>query len=213
MSTPTTGKRSYAPSIERRERIADAVLSIVDELGHDAITTALVAERSEIREATVLYHFPTKDHLLVAAMRRADELALIEHHLQDDVVLADPNQLRSGPLTPAGIRRDSLLAVLRGQATIPDHPASEYIHARNAQTIEIWTTIIRRRQEDGRAHPALDPHDVALQFIAFFDGISAMRLLDPTLDVDDLIVSGFRRLTGENLVDIRSFVASDEFGL
>ena len=68
MSVVAPKKRGpYAPSLRRKAEIAEAVLEIVDELGPDAVTVALVAERVRSNDATVLYHFPTKDHLLAVS--------------------------------------------------------------------------------------------------------------------------------------------------
>ena len=82
-AAPARRRGTYQRSRERREQITLAVLEIVDELGHDGVTTALVATRSDTPEATVLYHFPTKEHLLVGALERTDDRPRVQGHAVD----------------------------------------------------------------------------------------------------------------------------------
>ncbi|MEU5883046.1 lipase family protein [Spirillospora sp. NPDC047279] len=111
------------------------MLDIVVEKGHRGVTTAEVAERAGTREPTVLYHFPSKDHLLVAALRRSDE----EQAAADSGGDADadlPARLRAfadSVTRRAGVLR--LYAALAGEATTPGHPAQEYFAQRYAATV------------------------------------------------------------------------------
>ncbi|NTW42822.1 MAG: TetR family transcriptional regulator, partial [Cellulomonadaceae bacterium] len=86
MTTAARKERGpYARTALRREQIARASLEIVVELGHENLTTAEVARRAGSSEATALYHFPSKDHLLVAALEHQDQLdqtELADHPLR-----------------------------------------------------------------------------------------------------------------------------------
>src|SRR5262245_41863829 len=87
---PTAGRPRgrYSRTAGRRLEIAQAVLDLVLDVGHARVTTAEVARRAGTSEATVLYHFPTKDHLLIAALDRDQELAVLQAE-QDGVRPAD----------------------------------------------------------------------------------------------------------------------------
>jgi AcrR family transcriptional regulator len=215
VSTAATTKRGpYARTQQRRDEIARAVLDIIEESGHESVTIAMVAERSGASEATVLYHFPSRDHLLVAALQRSDDLSseLIDFEGGDVALSLDDFRRTALP----GTRGDHvirLLLTLKGQATTPEHPAAAYFTARNARQIEIFTRLIARRQRDGFAHPGLDPRRTAIEVIAIWDGLTALWLTDPSFDVADMLIDAYRRLAGENVVELRKLLTSDQFGL
>ena len=54
---------------ERRRDIAEATLALVVEKGHRAVVTAEIARRTGLSEPGVLYHFPSKDELLIGALQ------------------------------------------------------------------------------------------------------------------------------------------------
>ena len=83
---PTASRRrakrgNYAPSRARREQIASSVLQIVDQSGYGDVTVIRISKETGIPQSSVLYHFPTKDHLLVGAMEYADSLDGKEYNL------------------------------------------------------------------------------------------------------------------------------------
>ena len=59
---------------ERREqtraRLLDATVAVLVERGFANLTTAEVAQRAGVSKGAQLYHFPTKDDLVVAALQR-----------------------------------------------------------------------------------------------------------------------------------------------
>lgn len=193
----------YAVSDQRRRAIADAVLAIVDEDGHGRVTTARVASRSGIAEATVLYHFPTKGHMLVGALERADEI---------DVALSVPDESHASldldflrEMVNARPRADEprarLREMLRGQAATDGHPAAAYFAGRDARAVRIFTGIVARRRGEGLAHADVDPGVAALQILALWEGISTfVARVEGDRDVGALLVDGIRRLTGADRI-------------
>ena len=86
-----TQKRGpYARTLVRRRHIAAVVLQLVDEIGPESLTTNQVAERSKTPETTLLYHFPSRDDLLVAALELADEQGAAAGHVDDPELRLDP---------------------------------------------------------------------------------------------------------------------------
>src|SRR3954471_21304536 len=59
-----------ASQLARRERILDAAVELATEGGYDAVQMREVAERADVALGTVYRYFPSKVHLLVAAMTR-----------------------------------------------------------------------------------------------------------------------------------------------
>lgn len=208
MSTTTPPKRGVqARTRRRREQIANAVLEIVDTAGYEAVTTAGVATQAQMSEPTVLYHFPTKDHLLVAALDRAEELAAEGLNIDSPDVWLDLDQLRQ---VAVRVRQDDqrtrLYLMLRGQAMVPAHPAAEYLRERDRRVREIYAHLIRQRQAAGLAHPGVDPDLAAVQMLALYDGLTALWMQTPDFDIGEALVAGLRRLLGENIMALRAAI-------
>lgn len=62
-------RRAYKPAEERRAEIVEATLAILAEEGLHAWTTAAVAERVRVSEATIFRHFDSKEEILATAGR------------------------------------------------------------------------------------------------------------------------------------------------
>lgn len=200
MVNAVTQKRGpYAPSLRRREQIAEAVLALVDEVGHDAVTTALIAERAGVSEATVHYHFTSKDHLLVAALEHADRVSSEKSRAVAEPDF-DPEVIRE--ISGGVDNRSRLLVMLHGQVGTPGHPAGDYFRRRNEQAVDIFSRIIRRRQREGTALPNLDPERTARQFYAMWEGLFLMAHADGEADYADAAYDGFHMLTGANVMEI-----------
>ncbi|WP_425826642.1 TetR/AcrR family transcriptional regulator [Streptomyces fractus] len=214
-TAPTAAKRGpYARSRKRREQIADAVLRLVDEQGHEHLTTALVARSSGVAEPSVLYHFPTKDHLLVAALERADDLSAAESGAEEEDSRLDLDGIRKAAALVSGTeRRTRLYLMLKGQAATPGHPAGAYFRARTERSVRIFARLIAHRQREGLAHPGLDPESTARQVTALFDGLTLMQVTDNDIDAGGLLADGVRRLTGQNWMQARALLDDPGVGL
>ncbi|MFF0379331.1 TetR/AcrR family transcriptional regulator [Actinoplanes missouriensis] len=201
-SAPPRKRGPYQRSRERREQIVLAVIDLVDELGHDRVTTAGVAARSGSSEPTVLYHYPSKDHLLVAALERIDDNEAELSQADSDEAILDLEVLRSvaDPFRTSSENRLRLFVMLKGQAATPGHPAADYFAGRTRHSVAIFSRLIAGRQRAGLAHPGLDADLVARQVVALWEGLTFMRLTDPGFDIGQLLVDGVRRLSGENVM-------------
>ena len=65
MAEPDAGS---AAQRERRKRILDATLALASKGGYDAVQMRTVAERADVALGTLYRYFPSKIHLLVAAL-------------------------------------------------------------------------------------------------------------------------------------------------
>lgn len=205
-STPGKPRGPYARTAERRRKIAQAVLDLVIEKGHAAVTTAEVAERSDTREATVMYHFPTKEHLLVAALKFADEQS--EAAVPAEFDFEDLRHFVA--TTPHRIAVMRLYAAVAGTATTPETPAHEFLSEHYARVVEWFADLVRRQQQAGVAHPALDPVQVARQFVAVWDGLQGQWLVSPDFDLGEVLVAAARRLAGHGVMAARRAMVEQE---
>ncbi|KPM57035.1 TetR family transcriptional regulator [Frankia sp. CcI49] len=218
-STASRSRGRYARTAGRRREIAQTVLDLVMEKGHAQVTIAEVARRVATSEATVLYHYPSKDHLLVAALERDDELA-VDRAERDGV---PPSAGLPGLDLDAlgayaggeGVREAvmRLRVVLAGQAAIPGHPAEEYVAQHHRAAVETYARLVADRQRDGKAHPSLDPVEVARQFIALWGGLQAQWLVARDFDLGATLVSAFRRLSGQNWMEATRAVLEPPSGI
>ncbi|OHV33956.1 MULTISPECIES: TetR/AcrR family transcriptional regulator [Pseudofrankia] len=220
MASTARGPRGhYARTATRRREIAQAVLDLVVEKGHANVTTAEVALRAGASEATVLYHYPSKDHLLLAALERDQELAV--HHAEKDGVrtadgLAGLDIDALAEAARVSTRREPLLRLrlaLTGLAATPGHPAEDYFARYNRVAVEAYGRLVAERQKTGQAHPSLDPVEVARQFVAAWDGLAAQWLLSPDFDLGALVVQAFRRLSGQNWMEAARAVIEPPNGI
>ncbi len=206
MTTTTRGKRGpYAKTAETKATIGRAALDIVREKGHRALTTAEVSERAGVSEATRFYHFPTRDHLLVAAMEAAEveSEAFMGDEAANPAVGLDivPARLVRRGMTQVNELR--LFAALAGEAPDPEHPAHDFLKRHNERSVEAYAAAIRQRMAEGLAHPDLGSVSVARQMIAVWNGLQSQWLTDPTFDLADEIVQAWRRLTGQPAMEAK----------
>ena len=205
MSTPKA-RGPYAKSAERQASIAAAALEIVRESGHQSMTTAEVASRAGVSERTLFYHFPTRDHVLVAVLQRIDELsqaeALAAYGPDPKDGLDEVIDLILGSI--AGESWKAALSVsLNGQAQDPTHPAHDYFVGHYERAVHGFVQLLRARQEVGLAHPELDVVSVARRVVAVWDGLQAMWLVTPDFDLRAEVAAAFRQLSGENVMEYR----------
>lgn len=72
-------QRTYASPLRQqqteatRERILSTVAELIEEAGPEALSNRLIAERAGMTEMTVYRHFPSREELLSAAWRRAND--------------------------------------------------------------------------------------------------------------------------------------------
>lgn len=178
---PSAGPRGpYARTLERRRAIADAALALVVERGHRSLTTLAVAQRAGISEPGLLYHFPTKEAVLVAALARFDEQELSQ--------LAPGEALETAPERAAlGVRRTNIVhlyTALLGEASDSGHPAHAYFRDRWRVGREIPARDIADLRERGEIDAGVEPERAARWILAAWDGLQAHWLVDPSFDID-----------------------------
>lgn len=207
-TTPARGRRGpYAKTAERRAGIAKAAYEIVMEHGHPALTTAAVAERAGISERTMLYHFPSRDHLLVAAIEHFDATMLQERMQLPwtfetlEAVIADLAERAQ-----ADDRRLQLQVALAAAAQDVNHPAHAYYQRHYEQALDEIGDLIASMQRRGLAHPDRDPRQMARTFIAVWDGLQQQWLIRRDFDLALEIKDAFRQISGQVAMEARQAV-------
>ena len=189
---------SYAKTAERRRAIAEAALEIVLEKGHRSLITADVAQRAGLSEPGVLYHYPTKDDLLLAALRLSDEYEWETMPLGESVRRAPARAAES-------LRRINVVRLhtaMFGESSDPAHPAHEYFKQRWRAGDERMVESIRRLQEAGVVDAAIDPFRASRWIHTAWEGLQLQWLAEQDFDIATELASLIERILGVSMREI-----------
>lgn len=170
---------TYAKTRARRQAIARAALALVEERGHRNFTTMDVAQRAEVSEALIFYHFPNREALLIAALHEFDdeEIPRADH----DGVLATIRRNAE-----QGVRRTNIVRLyteMSGQSVDPAHPAHDYFRERWMRSrIGIEADIVRL-QRTGAIAAGVDATHAARVLLAAWEGLQLSWLIEESFDI------------------------------
>ena len=168
---------------ERRAAIVDAALDVFAVRGYRASALAEIAELVDVTPGGILYHFGSKEALLLAVIAERDRRA---GDLLDDLqggVAALRNVVRIAALCEDQPGLASLHTVLQIESLEPDTPAHAYFHTRHQFLREALEDILVQAREDGEVAPGVDCAAMAAEFVAFLEGASVAWLMDRTLSL------------------------------
>ncbi len=206
MARETRRRGPYAKGAARRAAIAEAAADLVLERGHRALRVGDVAARTGVSEAAVLYHHPSRDHLLVAAMTELQRRQAAT--LQPGMPMAEwVRWATTDALRHPHARR--LFAHVIAQGADPDHPAHAFALDHQRMVRETSAAALRELQAAGIAHPDVDPQRFGVLFLATWDGLQSQWLVDPdSVDLEAEVSEAFRRLSGQDTMAARHAVAA-----
>ena len=203
---PVSQRRGpYAKTQARRAEIARAALDVVTTDGHKAVTVASVAARSGLSEATVAYHFATRDHLLVAAVELSNEVMAEGADIDLLAGVSRTGEFLSlmAAVGTSSRNRLALFEAMAAEAADPDHPAHAWLNRHYGTLLTVLAARLQELQHDGQAHPDLDPMRFARQMVAVWDGLQRQWLADPAFDLPDEVASAFRLLSRADILEAR----------
>lgn len=156
----------------RREQILDAAVELFAASGSRGTSIAAVARRVGITDAGVLYHFKTKQDLLLAALAHYDDA--VERHVaatraRGIELLRLVREWGAGMERTPGI--SSLLITLSAEHLSGDSPARRYIQSRYHRQLDSYTAAFATAAAAGDLRADLDPVHEASALIAHLDGI------------------------------------------
>jgi AcrR family transcriptional regulator len=159
----------------RREQILDEAIRIVGERGYYGFTVQDLAQRCGISNAGLLYHFGSKDQLLLCMLqefeRRETEAisplaALAEEELRRGEGSAALLHLLRTMVARASTQPQigRLYMALQAETLDPSHPAHQSFRARETAVLDLFARLI--------APYATDPRSAARQLLALMDGLA-----------------------------------------
>lgn len=184
-------RRSTAPV---RERILEASIEVLRDIGPARATLGAVADRAGLSEEDVATHFPTLPALLASTL--ATWL---------DRVIAPFTPVATTDGTVEYLRRlviafaedpalDRLIVSSLAPAADPGEPAGEAFLASYRAFREGIRASLEHDVEVGREPSTMDPRRGAQQLLALFDGLRIQNLFDPEPDVAATFARAAERL-------------------
>ncbi|RSM98191.1 TetR family transcriptional regulator [Nonomuraea sp. WAC 01424] len=159
---------------ERRAEILAAAESVFAERGYRAGSLAAIAEAVGISKQTLLHHFPTKEHLLVAVLEHRD--------LHNLGIVADMGLTVEAMARLVDFNLDwrglvHSYTVLSAESVAEDHPAHEFFTTRYDRSRRALADSLRAEHGD-RLPGGLTPEQAAPLIIAVNDGLQLQWLLN-----------------------------------
>lgn len=178
---PQKGQRQ-ARGIARQQQILDAAFGLYASHGYRSTSLAAVAAAVGITEAGVLHHFPSKDALLAAVLTHRDS-----PDPDTEAWVAEPGggleSLRRIPALAQVLVDNPLLArfdaVVGAESLADTGPAAAHFRARLRRIRKVLAAAVTAGVERGEVAPDVDADAVAIEIVAFMDGIQTQWLLDP----------------------------------
>jgi AcrR family transcriptional regulator len=164
----------------RREQIVDEAIRVIGQRGYHGFTLQELAQRCGLTNGGVLYHFGSKEGLLIAVLeerdRREGEIIPASVELpsrsaaHSDISLNTVLQVLRMIMARVSTQPElvRLYAVLQSEALDPAHPAHEYFLRREAMVLDVFTRVL--------APHFAQPHSIARQIHALMDGLSLQWL-------------------------------------
>jgi AcrR family transcriptional regulator len=188
----------YAKTDQRRRALSSAALELVRQKGHRNVAVSEIAALADTSEPTVYYHFPAKEHLLIAALQQHDDENIRERGAEAGAI-AD-----MGHRAEIGVQRTNysrLYNELAGAAADPEHPANPFFRERWARSLSVVATDIRRLQSLGRVPQEVDADAAAHLLLAAWEGLQLQWMQGPPFDIRVLLEAQIRALLGPAALD------------
>jgi AcrR family transcriptional regulator len=178
---------------DSRQAVLDAAGELFTGAGYAATTTRAIAERAGLRQASLYYHFPSKEDILAVLLEQTVRPSLaLAGRLVDDVA---PVDVRLWALSYADIRLLAGAPHNLGALYLLPEVASPHLarfRAERAELKSVYRQLIAAGQDAGA--------DIRTDLVfGLVESIAVIRRDDPGLDVEAHAVEGadgVLRLTG-----------------
>lgn len=164
---------------QTRTLILQTALEQFGEQGYRGASLRDIASRCGISHPGLLYHFPTKEALLLAVLGHRDFVDRTEQASVTDTGLDVLRRLvRSASVNQSRPGIVELFVVVSAESTAPDHPAHDFFRERYARLVDEVTQAYEVVEADGQLASGVEPRCAAQQLIALMDGLQVQWLLD-----------------------------------
>lgn len=170
----------YQSGLARREAILDAAVDLLAEVGYHGMSLRDVARHVGISHPGVIYHFPSKEVLLMSVVQRyetqlgfdLDSLEKLDALPVLDTLLEVTSRLNENPMI---IEVECMMMV---EASSEIHPAHDHYMRRSERLLALLKRVWSRLQQDGKVSATEDPAHLAEIQAAVYNGIMIHWLYD-----------------------------------
>ena len=174
----------YQSGLARREAILDAAVDLLAEVGYHGMSLRDVARHVGISHPGVIYHFPSKEALLMSVVQRyetqvgfdLDNLEKLDALPVLDTLLEVTSRLNENPMI---IEVECMMMV---EASSEIHPAHDHYMRRSERLLSVLKRVWSRLQQDGKVAATEDPTHLAEIHAAVYNGIMIHWLYDRECD-------------------------------
>ncbi|WP_166548910.1 TetR/AcrR family transcriptional regulator [Agromyces luteolus] len=209
-SSPRRVRGPYRRSRATQEAILDAALAEFAQNGFRKGSMKTVAEKIGMSEAGMLHHFPSKNALLAAVLKRNDDLsgALDVESMGGRRVLEEFIARVGENATRPGVTQ--LYCVLSAEASDPDHPARDFFVERYRILRGVAREALADMRRSGELREGVTPESGSIAFVAMMDGVQLQWLIEKgEIDMQGEMLDYYRRnLLAEHL-DVPAVAASE----
>jgi AcrR family transcriptional regulator len=138
-----------------------------------------VAERAGLSQAGLLYHFPSKKHLLQAVLTWRDDEARRQLGEPFPDGLDRIRRLVTRPATTRSRELTQLHVIVSAEGSFADHPIHAYVRERHACVVTMAREAFERAVADGELRRDVDCARAARTLVALMDGLQVQWLLHP----------------------------------
>lgn len=183
---------AYAKGVAKREEILERTLEVIATEGYRGASVKELAEAVGLTQAGLLYHFGTKEELFAEILRKRDEVSARCFPI-DPGVIQDSylNTIKHNAGVPGLVELFSQMAVA---AADPSHPSHRFFVQHGETLRGAFIQCIEQNRKQGDYGRGLPPEVLARMLQAVTDGMQLQWLLDPTVDMAEVVRALFTLL-------------------
>ena len=182
ITAPASRRRGPASTQDgqrSRERILQAAVELITEVGIDQVRVAEIARRARMSSGQVMYYFTGKEHILLETLAWRDNQDIIRTRASLAKMTGVWRQLERfiGLYLPATPADPSWLLWIEAWARAPhNRQVSQFLEELLAPWRDTLADIVVRGVQEGTFAPPAAIDDFTLGFAAMLDGLAILRL-------------------------------------
>jgi AcrR family transcriptional regulator len=178
---------------ERRKAVLDAAIEVFSERGYRSGALADVGEKVGLSPAGILYHFGSKEELLLAVIaerdRRAGEVLASDPGLEGLAALRSTVRFAEQSAQERGLV--ALHTVLQTESLEPGSVTHDYFLERSRFVRLLFAGVLEQAKTLGEIREDVDVEAKATEIVAYLDGAATVWLLDPSVSLVQLYTTYF----------------------
>jgi len=162
-----------------RDRVLEAAVELITEVGIDQVRVAEIARRANMSSGQVMYYFTGKEHILLETLAWRDYQDLRQTRAALAKIGGAWRQLERfiGRYLPASPADPSWILWLEAWARAPhNRQVSQFLEELLALWRDELAAIVTRGVQEGTFAPPASIDDFTLRFAALLDGLAILRL-------------------------------------